>query len=159
MAKISTTGIDTFTSQLTRLGSEAEKINRGALGEGAGLVADKIGEALQSLPVRDDSTHPLRLFGATSSEKEQIISNFGIARFKNTGGRVETSIGFTGYVETPSARFNNNIPTGMLMQCIEYGTSFRQGTHTVSKAVNSVKDAAIQKMQDYIDTEVNKIMN
>lgn len=158
MAKLSVNGLGTFTTQLTRLADEADKINRGALGEGAGIVADKIGSALESLPVRDDSTHPHRLYGATASEKDQIINNFGIAKFRNSGGKTETSVGFTGYVNTPSARFNDQVPTGMLMQCIEYGTAFRTGTHTVNKAINAVKGEVTAKMQEYIDTQVNKII-
>lgn len=158
MAKISVKGLDTFTTQLTKLANEADKINRGALGEGAGLVADKVKEALESLPVRDDSTHPHRLYGATASEKSQIVSNFGITRFKNSGGKTETNVGFTGYVNTPSKRFGDQVPTGMLMQCIEYGTAFRTGTHTVNKAIKAVKGEVSAKMQEYIEDKVNKIM-
>lgn len=158
MAKMTVTGIDTFTSQLTRLAQEADKINRGALGEGAGYVADQIGQAIDSIPVRDESTHPHKLYGATESELSQIKNNFGIAKFRSSGGKTETSIGFTGYVDTPSAKFNDHIPTGMLVQCIEYGTEFRQPTHTLSRAIKAVKGQAPQKMQDYMDKEVGKIM-
>lgn len=158
MAKLTVTGIDTFTSQLTRLASEAEKINRGALGDGAGYVADQIGQAIDSIPVRDESTHPHKLYGATDSELSQIRNNFGITKFRSSGGKTETSVGFHGYVDTPSAKFNNHIPTGMLVQCIEYGTEFRRPTHILSRAIKSVKSGATQKMQDYIDKEVGKIM-
>ena len=158
MAKMTVTGLDSFTTQLTKLANEANKINRGALGEGAGYVADQIGQAIDSIPVRDESTHPHRLYGATANELSQIKANFGIAKFQEAGGKTETSIGFTGYVNTPSRRFNDNVPTGMLMQCINYGTEFRRGTHTIDHAIRTVKDAAPQKMQQYIDKEVDKIM-
>lgn len=159
MAKLSATGLDTFTTQLTKLANEANKINRGALGEGAGFVADQIGQAIDSIPVRDESTHPHKLYGATASELSQIKANFGIAKFREGGGKTETSIGFTGYVNTPSAKFNDHVPTGMLVQCIEYGTSFRTPTHSLSKAINSVKSAVQPKMQDYIDKKVKEIMD
>lgn len=158
MAKMTVTGIDTFTNQLGKLASEVDKINRGALGEGAGYVADQIKGALEGMPVRDESTHPHKLYGATQSEKDQIINNFGISTFRSSGGKTETSIGFTGYVNTPSRRFNDNVPTGMLMQCINYGTYFRQATHTVDKAISSVKNTVPEKMQNYIDEQVGKIM-
>lgn len=160
MAKMTVTGLDSFTTQLTKLAGEAEKINRGTLGEGAGYVADQIKSALEGMPTYDDwygtDGHPL--YGATESEKDQIISNFGIAKFKDSGGKIETSVGFHGYVDTPSTRFNDHVPTGLLMQCINYGTSFRRATHTVDHAIKAVKDAATQKMQDYIDKEVGKII-
>lgn len=159
MAKMTVTGLDTFTSQLTKLANEAEKINRGALGEGAGYVADQIGQAIDSIPVRDESTHPHRLYGATANELGQIKANFGISRFRTSGGKTETSIGFTGYVDTPSRKFNDHVPTGMLVQCIEYGTSFRTPTHSLSKAISSAKSAVQPKMQDYIDKRVKEIMD
>ena len=149
--------MDIFAKQLDTLAKDASKINRGALGSGAGLVADRIADALEKMPVRDDSTEH-RLYGATESEKAQIIDNFGIAKFRTSGGKTDTSIGFHGYVETPSKRFNNQVPTGMLMQCINYGTEFRRGTHTVDGAIKAVKNEVGKKMQDYIDTEVGKIM-
>lgn len=158
MAKMTVKGLDVYNAQLKKLAAQAEKINRGALGEGAGYVADEIKSALDSMPLRPDSTHPHKLYGATESEKEQIIDNFGIARFRTSGGGINTSVGFHGYVDTPSERFGDRVPTGMLVQCINYGTAFRVGTHTVDKAISAVKKSVSEKMQNYIDKETEKIM-
>lgn len=159
MAKLKVTGLDMYAKQLSKLANEAEKINRGALGEGAGMVAEKIGAAIESLPVRPDKPKDNhKLYGVTADEKSQIIDNFGIARFRSKGGGIDTSIGFTGYVDTPSAKFNDHVPTGMLVQCVEYGTDFRQGTRTISKAINAVKKDIPKAIQDYIDKETQKIM-
>lgn len=152
-------GIEIFQRQLERLAADIQKINRGALGEAAGYVADEMKSALESMPVRDDSTHPHRLYGATASEKAQIVQNFGISHFNDGGDLITTSIGFTGYVDTPSKRFNDQVPTGMLMQCIEYGTQFRKGTHTIGTMANKLREEAARKSQDYIDKRVKAIMN
>ena len=152
-------GMEIFQKQLERLAADIQKINRGALGEAAGYVADEMKSALEGMPVRDDSTHPHMLYGATASEKAQIIQNFGISHFDDGGDLITTSVGFTGYVDTPSRRFNNKVPTGMLMQCIEYGTSFRKGTHTIGNTANRLREGAARKSQDYIDKRVKEIMN
>lgn len=152
-------GLDSFTQQFEQLANDIRKINRGALGEAAGFVANEMKAALESMPVRDDSTHPHRLYGATASEKAQIIQNFGISHFRGGDDAFSTSIGFTGYVDTPSRKFNDHVPTGMLVQCIEYGTSFRTPTHSLSKAISSAKSAVQPKMQDYIDKRVKEIMD
>ena len=158
MATMKVSGIDMFVKQFEKLAQEARSINRGALGEAAGYVADQIMNALEGMPTHDDDYTVIRRSGATESEKEQIIANFGISKFKESGGSTDTSVGFHGYVHTKSKKFNDNVPTGMLVQAINYGTDFRQGTHTVDRAIKSAKDNAIKKMESYIDKEVNKIM-
>ena len=153
------TGMDIFQTQLANLTQDIQKINRGGLGEAAGYVADQMKEALEEMPVRPDkdrSGH--RLYGATESEKQQIIQNFGISHFQDSGDRIDTAIGFHGYVRTPSAKFNDQVPTGMLMQCIEYGTSFRKGIHLISRMQNRVREGAAEKAREYIEKQIRKNM-
>ena len=162
MAKMTVTGLDQYLSNLKQLSNEAEHINKGALGEGARVAADAIGNAIGAMPVRPDkpsaAEHDHKLYGVTANELAQIQSNFGIARFKNTGGGWNTSVGFHGYVNTPSRKFGDQVPTGMLVQCVEYGTDFRRPTRTLSRAIKSVKSSIPGKMQEYIDKQVKKIM-
>lgn len=160
MPKVEIIGMEALTSGMSSLIQDISRINNMALYDAAGAVANEVANALQGLPVHDDDdygteNHPLK--GATASEKAQIIQNFGISRFKNSGSGSQTSIGFTGYVNTKSRKFNNQVPTGLLMQCIEYGTAFRQGTHTVSKAIKSARERAAQIAQQRIDQEVQKL--
>jgi hypothetical protein len=160
MAASKINGMDTFQTQFENLAREIGKINRGALGSAAGLVADEMKAALEALPTHEEGqwgTETNKLYGVTPSEKEQLINALGIAPFRGTTD-IDTAIGFHGYVETPSNRFNDHVPAGMLMQCIEYGTSFRQGTHTLTGVMKKLKTEAVKAAQDYIDTETQKIM-
>ena len=159
MAKISIEGLDEFISELAKLGVEVDKINRGALGEAAGYVADQISNALEAMPVREPGQSEHRLFGATEDEKAQIIENFGISKFRKANGSTDTSIGFTGYVDTHSPKYGNRVPTGMLMQCINYGTEFRQGTHTIDNALRVSKGTVSEIIQGYIDEKVSEIIS
>lgn len=159
MPKISINGIDQYNQAFDKLADDIKHINNMALYDAAGVVADAIAGALQQLPTHDEGeygTEGHKLYGATPSEKSQIISNFGISRFR-AGDTINTSVGFKGYVNTKSKRFNNKVPTGMLMQCIEYGTAFRRGTHTVSNAIKQVKERMTQAAQDRIDAEIQKL--
>ena len=160
MATIKTSGIEIFSKQLETLSKEISNINSMALYDGAGVVADAIGNALKGLPVRGDEewgSSKWKLYGATESEKQQLAENFGISRFQKGFGSVQTSVGFTGYVNTPSSRFNNQVPTGMLMQCIEYGTEFRWGTHTVTAAINKCRSKAEAAMKGRVEKEINEL--
>ena len=162
MATMKVEGLDHFAKQLNALDKDISKINRGALGEGAKYAANQIEKAIDSMPTHSEgysyAAPDTKRTGATASEKSQIKANFGIARFKKTGSGWDTSIGFHGYVHTPSKRFNDNVPTGMLVQCIDQGTDFRNGIHSISSASRSAKGGVESKIQDYIDKEVNKIM-
>lgn len=161
MATIKTEGLQLFSKQFEKLTNEIANINNMALYDAAGAVADELNSALKSLPTREESewgTANKKLYGATESEKQQLIESLGVASFKKSSNSTDTSIGFTGYINTPSTRFGDMIPAGMLMQCIEYGTSFRQGTHTLTAATKRCKSKAEKAIEDRIDKEVNKIM-
>lgn len=159
MAKISINGLDQYNQAFNDFVNDISRINNMALYDAAAVAKDAIAEALQSLPTHDEGEYGTannRLYGATPSEKVQIIANFGVAPFRH-GDTTNTSLGFTGYVDTPSKRFNNKVPTGMLMQCIEYGTSFRRPTHTISNAIKNIKARSEQAAQDRIDQEIQKM--
>lgn len=160
MATIKTEGMDIFTKQLEGLSKEIASINSMALYDAADVVADEMKAALEGLPVRGDEefgTSKFKLYGATEDEKRQLINSFGISRFREGEGSKDTSIGFHGYVTTPSSRFADQVPAGMLMQCIEYGTAFRQGTHTLTAAMKSCKAKAEKAIQERINKEIKKL--
>lgn len=163
MAKISVMGLDIHLANLQKLNTEQRTINRGALGEGAKVAAEKVRDALEMLPIRPDKytgrQHSERLYGVTENEYTQILDNFGIARFQDSGGAWNTSIGFKGYVNTPSARFRDQVPTGLLVQAVEYGTEFRKPLHMLAKAAKANESEIREAMQKYIEDKTNEIMN
>ena len=152
-------GMGLFSTKLENLASSISKINNMALYEAAGVVAEEMRNALNALPTYDDwyGTEGYPLYGATPSEKEQIIANFGIAIFRSDRDGSQTSLGFHGYVHTPSTKYGDAVPTGMLMQAINYGTQFRHGTHTLDRVEKSAKARAVQAAQDKIDQEIKKL--
>ena len=152
-------GMGLFQTNLENLASSISKINSLALYEAAGIVAEEMIMALATLPIYDDwyGTEGYPLYGATQSEKSQIIANFGIASFRNSGDGPQTSLGFHGYVHTPSTKYGDSVPTGMLMQAINYGTQFRHGTHTLDRVEKNAKARAIQAAQEQIDQEIKKL--
>lgn len=163
MAKATVIGFDVFLADLRKLDVETRSIFRGALGEGAKVAAEKVRDALEGLPIRPEKMtgplHETRLYGVTEREYIQILDNFGIARFRDSGGAYNTSIGFRGYVNTPSARFGDKVPTGLLVQAVEYGTEFRRPVHMLNKAAKASEAEIRAAMQRYIDEHINKIMN
>lgn len=162
MAKVQVFGMEVFLANMQKMNQEARNINKGALGEGAKVAAEKLRDALEMLPIRPDKytgrQHTERFYGVTESEYIQILDNFGIAKHQDSGGAWNTSVGFTGYVKTPSAKFNDQVPTGLLVQAVEYGTEFRKPVHMLNKAVKAAESEIQTAMQQYIDDKVKQIM-
>ena len=156
---INVQGLESFQTGLENLASSISKINNMALYEAAGIVAEEMKSALETLPTYDDwyGTPGYPLYGATPSEKSQLIANFGIAKFRSSGDGSQTSLGFTGYVNTPSTKYGDRVPTGMLMQAINYGTQFRKATHTLDRVERNAKAKAVQAAQEKIDQEIKKL--
>ena len=162
MAKIEVAGMDVFLADLRKLSQEARNINKGALGEGAKVAVELYGEAIESLPIRPDKLtgrqHSERLYGVTESEYAQLCNSYGIARFRNTSGGWNTSIGVSGYINTPSAQYGDQVPARLLLAAVDGGTEFRKPARVMSKASRSMKSEVEEAMRDYIDKKVNEIM-
>ena len=97
---IKTEGLEELSEILGRLDSEAELVAAGALYDGAGVVADAMNGAVDSIKTEQfrykrDSRLP------SPEEKEAMRGKIGIARFRKNGSEVDTLVGFTrgdGYV-------------------------------------------------------------
>lgn len=163
MARLNIEGLDIFLADLRKMSTEVRNINKGALGEGAKVAVERFGEALESLPIRPDKTtgrqHNEKLYGVTESEYAQILNNYGIARFKNSSGGYQTSIGVKGYINTPSAMFNDQVPTKLLLAAVDNGTEFRKPTHVLSKVSRGLKAEVEEAMQKYIDDKIKDIIS
>lgn len=167
MAKVSVFGIDTFYKNIQALDQHARDICKGGLGEGAGYAAEVLRDAIELLPIRPNKPskedHEKALYGVTEGEYAQILNNFGIAKFRDTGGAWNTSVGFSGYVTTRSPMWGNKVPTGYLVQVVEYGTvdedgkEFRRPVHIITSAINRSKDEIANQIQKYIDEKVNEL--
>lgn len=167
MANISVAGLDIYLANMQKMSNAARGINRGALGEGAKVAAEEMRNVLEGLPIRPEhpstGEHDKALYGVTSSELTQILDNFGITRFRDSGGGWNTSIGVTGYVNTHSPAWGNQVPTKLLLAAVENGTvddngaQFRKPCHVLKKAQGQLKGEVTAAMQRYIDQAVKKL--
>lgn len=162
MAKIQISGIDAYVKHFNELANKADAINAECLYDAAGYAADQVRAALESMPERPAhrtaEDHKHRLFGATPSEKRQIINNFGISRFDRIGSKITVRIGFHGMVDTPSKRWNNSVPTGYLMQAINDGTEFRNPTRTMNRTQKAIKQQVVGQMQMFLYKKTKELL-
>lgn len=152
MAKMSVQGLDEYALRLSNLSKNTGQIVRQAVYEGAGVVADSIKSGLRQIPVDNGrGTEDRKLHGVTNRQKADLIDAFGLAPIENKDDYIQTKAGFSGYGKTKSKKYPNGLPNALLMRSVESGTSFRQKTPVVRKAVNRSRKAAVQAMGDKID--------
>ena len=108
-------GCDELLRQMDKLPEKAAEIAGKALFEGAGVMADAVSRAVQGI-----ATEPFKYAKGGSKrkpspEEKQIVmqAQHGVAKFKNTGLKIQTSVGFqkSGYGRITWNHARTNIRT------------------------------------------------
>ena len=143
---INTEGMDELSRMLAQLGNKAQDVASGAMYDGAGIVADAMKAAVNSIQAepqrrknRPPAKTPARL--PTPAEKAAVVGKTGIARYRKEGGDVNTLIGVTGnagYADVDGKRK----PMRLIARAINSGTSFMKKQPVFRKAASMSKGAA-----------------
>ena len=178
-------GCDELLRKMDKLPEKAAKIVKEALYEGAGVMADAVSNAVQGI-----ATEPFKYAKGghkrkPSPEEKQIImqSRHGVAKFKNTGLKIQTSVGFqkSGYgrVTWNHARARNSRtlykqkngrmvhasqgagasmkPVPLLVNAINSGTSFMEKQPFLRKAFSQNKNAALAAIEAGIKSREDEL--
>lgn len=155
---ITVTGLDDLGSMLTEMANNASGAASRALYEGAGVVADTMKQEVGSI-----RTEPFRFAkepGETrlpSPEELAIVkaASAGIAKFRDDGTEVDTSVGFknAGYAYLVGKR----VPIPKIVNAINSGTSFMQKQPFVRKAATKATTKAVAAIQKRIEAEFDAI--
>ena len=160
---IKTDGLTEVGEMLAKLGEKAQDVATGALFDGAGIVADAMKAAANSIhaePQRKKNPKPEKTPARwpTPEEKAAVQSRIGIARFNKDGGEVDTIIGISGasgYV-TINGRKK---AVRMIARAINSGTSFMHKQPVFRKAKNASESAAKAAIVAKAEEMFNKIIN
>lgn len=157
MAKIDVKGPESYMAQLSKLGKESIKICENAVRIGGGIVADEIRKEIESLP--EEKFRKLQpgdnFTGTSKGVKKDLIESFGISPLgKDRDGVINVKIGFDGYGSYPTKKYPKGVPNALVARAIESGSSVRQKTPFVRKAVNRSKKRAIEEMGKSIESDL-----
>ncbi len=150
-------GMTEVSEMLDKLGEEAPKVAAQALYEGAGIMADELNKAVDSI-----KTEPFKYAWGTrrlpSPEEKEIVKQAaaGIAKFHKEGGaEMDTSVGFrnAGYAELAGKQ----VPIPLIVNSINSGTSFMQKQPFIRKTATKAAPKAMKKMQDTVETAWSKL--
>lgn len=149
-----TEGTAELAAMLAKLGESANDIAKGALYEGAKVVADAYTAAvgrIQTAPRRSKETGK-RL--PTPEEKEAL--GIGVARFRGDGGaEVDTIVGVPEGYTTVNGRKK---ATKLIARSINSGTSFMQKQPVFRKASSSSRNAAQEAMVRKADEMIEELV-
>lgn len=155
--KFEVDGMNELVQQLGKLGEEAPHVAARGLYDGAGVVADKVSQAVQGI-----ATEPFKYAKGgrkrlPSPEEKAIVANakHGVAKFRNTGVEIQTSVGYqnAGY----AALNGKTKPVPQIANAINSGTSFMTKQPFMRKAFSQSKQAATAKIEATIQEEFDKL--
>lgn len=177
--KFEVKGMDELLQRMDRAPKKAAKVGAEALFEGAGVIADSVSGAVHGIrtaPFKYAKNGEKRL---PSPEEKAIVesSRHGIAKFQNSGVRIQTSVGFqnSGYaaIGWNHARAKNSRtlykqgeggrmvhasqgagasqkPVPLIVNSINSGTSFMQKQPFLRRAFSKSKGAAAAAIEAWV---------
>lgn len=149
---------------LSRLAAKSTETCRKALFEGAKVMADGMKSQIESLPtddrtIRVDKDDPAKtglLNGPKTAQKQGLLDSFGIAKFREEGTAITTSLGFDGYNSIVTKRWPKGQPNSMVARSVNAGTYFIKATPFIDRAKRQYRKAAEARMEEVIKEEVEK---
>ena len=156
--KITTSGMDGLLKMLETAEEKAHDICAESLYEGAGLVADVVSSAVDSIQVkRFKYPAPPGKQRMPSPEEKELLKGAkkGVAHFRDDGGSVNTSVGFqnSGY----GLLNGKTVPIPLIANAINHGTSFMKKQPFMRKAFSQSKGAAQAAIENKLREELDKL--
>lgn len=144
-------GMDKYTDNLRDLlGASDEMLGR-AIYPGAGIIADAMNSAIDSIPpAKYRYVQGVKVVkGITDIQRAGLHEGLGIATMRRTDGFLNVKVGFSGYNEKGQ-------PNPMIAATCEAGSTYRERTAFISRAVNSAKGAAESAIAEEFDKQLQK---
>ena len=152
-----TEGLEEVNRIMAQLGNRAKEVARGALYDGAGVMADAITRAVDGIktePFRYAAGGKTRL--PSPEEKEALKGKTGSARFRDTGEEVNTIVGInprSGYADVNGKQK----PVPLIARSINSGTSFMKKQPVIRRAVTQNRAAVEQAITAKAEKMFNEI--
>lgn len=144
-------GLDEYLSKVEQVGGRSTGMAKRALYDGVAVVGEAIRQAIIELPY-----HPTK--GISHAQKEGLLNGLGYSFMKRKKGAWYLKIGFDGYNTVRTKEHPQGQPNAMIAAAINSGTSRRQKTNFIYKAVNRSKQASIAAMKQRFDEDIENLM-
>jgi len=158
MAKLTIQGLDDFSVLLQSLEQKGMAVAKAAVYAGADVMINAVKEEINALPQQQGYMRPgEKRDVVTRREKEALLQHVGIARMDDTGGKVNTAIGFDGYADITTKKYPSGLPVPLIARSIESGSSVRVKHPFLRRAANNAKPAVQRAMLEAAEAEIAKL--
>ncbi|MBQ8617654.1 MAG: hypothetical protein IJ418_09080 [Clostridia bacterium] len=148
MASLKTEGTADVALMFGKLASAGVPIAKMTVYDGARVMADEIRREIGALP-EDKERH---LHGGekyaviTRRDKQDLAKHLGITKITYSSSGTRAVIGFAGYGSKKTKKYKKGLPMALLARSLMKGTSVREKSAFIDRAVSKASDKAQSAM-------------
>lgn len=163
MARIRMYGTEEYALKLSKLSVNSQAVAEKAIQEAAGIITNQVRANIQALPaVKDIENIKAYKEGRKShlsiKQKQGLLESLGITPVELDNGFYNAKIGFDGYNSIRTKKYPKGQPNQLIARVVESGSTYMDKTPFMRKALTATRGKAMQRMQEIIDNEFEKIM-
>lgn len=160
MARMQTEGMDDVSLMFGKISSAGTAVAKMAVYDGARVMADEIRREINALPV--DKERYLRggqkYAVITRRDKKDLAAHLGITKIQRSAEGTRAVIGFAGYGSKRTKKYRNGLPMALLARSLQKGTSVREKSPFIDRAVARGTEPAIAAMIKTGESVISKIV-
>lgn len=154
-------GLDNYIAYLQKINLASEDMIGEAVYDMAKIVADKVRANIEALPAVSNAaniaTYKQGVSRLSEPEKQGLLEGFGVSAMQNDDGYMNVKLGFDGYNSVKTKKYPNGQPNALIARVTNSGSSYRQKTRFVDKAVSDTRKQAEKAGQAKIDEKIKAI--
>lgn len=156
MATVVKSGFDELIKEFDGIADHSGAMASQAVYAGAGMMADKLRNSVESLETDDVRKHKDKTL--LPYEKEALERGLTVERFIHDKSRdyTQTAITFHGKTDHRTASYPDGVPTILLARAINAGTTFRSPNRYFINTVNRNRKNVKQLMVETAEKELKK---
>lgn len=154
-------GLDNYIAYLQKINLLSSDMVGEAVYDMAKVVADKVRANIEALPAVSNAaniaTYKQGISRLSEPEKQGLLDGFGVSSIQNNDGYVNVKLGFDGYNSVKTKKYPNGQPNALIARVTNSGSSYRQKTRFVDKAVSTTRKQAEEAGQARIDEKIKAV--
>lgn len=154
-------GLDNYIAYLQQINLLSSDMVGEAVYDMAKVVADKVRANIEALPAVSNAaniaTYKQGISRLSEPEKQGLLDGFGVSSIQDNDGYVNVKLGFDGYNSVKTKKYPNGQPNALIARVTNSGSSYRQKTRFVDKAVSTTRKQAEEAGQAKIDEKIRAV--
>lgn len=160
MARMKTEGMDDVQLMFGKISNAGTAVAKMAVYDGARVMADEIRRETGALPVDKERylSGGQKYAVITRRDKRDLAAHLGITKITRTTSGIRAVIGFAGYGSHKTHKYKKGLPMALLARSLMKGTSVREKSPFIDRAVAKSAEPAIAAMIKTGESVIDKII-